>query len=221
MKELEQYVDALFAHQKRTAEATELKEEILSNMEAKRTDLLAQGMAPAEATQKAKESLTSVEGLIEGTQLTYIDHYQAECLQDALLASTIFWILSLPLLFTGFAPFSLCGLLTTAGFAAAYLVKRTALSDAVAFVSATACKRRIRWAWGLWGLFFLVCATGAAALTFGSAIWFGRPAAITGPYQFAAAGARFYAPLLTIVIPITIGGCTRRLAKHEKRDCEG
>lgn len=218
MKDLEEYVDGLFAHQRQTAEVVELKEEIVSNMEAKRADLVAQGLTPAEATQRARESLVSVEGLIEGTQLTYIDRYRAECLQDALLASAIFWIFSMPLLFTGFAAISFGGLLATAGFAAAYLVKRASPSDAVAFVSQTACRRRTRLAWRLWGLFFLVCCAGTAALSFGSAIWFGRPVTIDGPYQFAAVAARFYAPLLTIVIPITIGGCAKRLTKHEKRD---
>ena len=45
MNDLKNYVDGVFRHQPRTAEMTELKEEILSNMLAKRDDLIAQGLS--------------------------------------------------------------------------------------------------------------------------------------------------------------------------------
>ena len=66
-------------------------------------------------------------------------------------------------------------------------------------------------------MFFLVYEAIMAASTFGSNIWFGRPLDISGPYQFANIAICFYAPLLTITIPITVGGFTKLLIKNEKR----
>lgn len=48
----------------------DLKEEILSNMLAKQDDLIAQGWDAEAAAEKAKESLSAVDSLIDGNQLT-------------------------------------------------------------------------------------------------------------------------------------------------------
>lgn len=217
MNDLQKYVETLFRHQRQTTEVKDLKEEILSNMTAKRDDFLSQGMDEAAAAQKAKESLVSIDGLLEGSQLTRIDRYHAQCLQTALLNSTVFWIFTLPLLFTGFAFFSFCGLLATAVFGILYAVKSKSQSDTVAFVSVSASEQRKKGTWIIWCIFFLISTGVMAAVTFGSNIWFGQPLHITGPYQFANIATRFYIPLLTIVIPITIGSFLKVLIKNEKR----
>lgn len=217
MDELQKYVDMLFQHQPQTTEITELKEEIYSNMVAKQKDLLEQGMDEVSATNKAKESLDSVEELIEGNQFTDIDHYHMECLQSVLLNCTIFWIFSLPLMLIGHSAFSFLGLILTVIFGITYIVKSRNLSDVVAFVSVSASRKRRKYVWIVWTIFFLVYEAIIAALTFGSNLWFGRPLDISGPYQFADIAIRFYAPLLTIVIPITVGEFTKLLIKNEKR----
>lgn len=217
MNELQKYVDMLFRHQRQTTEVKDLKDEILSNMTAKRDDFLVQGMDETTAIQKAKESLISIEGLIEGNQLTRIHNYHVECLQTALLGSTLFWIFTLPLLFTRYALLSFCGLLATAVFGILYLSKSKQKSDTVAFISVAASEQRKKWTWIIWGVFFLVWVGVVAAVTFGSNLWFGRPLHISGPYQFANIATRFYVPLLTIVIPITVGSFTKILIKNEKR----
>ena len=51
MTDLETYVDGLFRHQRMTPEVRDLREEILSNMIAKREDLMAQGYDEAAATE--------------------------------------------------------------------------------------------------------------------------------------------------------------------------
>ena len=71
-------------------------------------------------------------------------------------------------------------------------------------------------AWTIWSVFFLVAVGTMAALTFGSDIWFGRPLNITGPYQMANIAVRFYLPLLTIIIPITISSFSKILLKCRK-----
>ena len=72
MIDLQKYVDGLFRHQRLTPEVQDLKEEILSNMIAKRDDLLAQGLSAENATEKAKESLSAIDYLIDGNQLTML-----------------------------------------------------------------------------------------------------------------------------------------------------
>ena len=111
MTDLETYVDGLFRHQRMTPEVRDLREEILSNMIAKREDLMAQGFDEAAATEKAKESLSSVDSLIDGNQLTCVGSYRAACLQTTLLSCVLFWILSLPLLFFRFWFFQHIGIL--------------------------------------------------------------------------------------------------------------
>ena len=71
MNELQEYVEQLFRHQKKTAETEDLKEEILSNMMARKSDLLSQGFDEQTAIKKTKESLCSVGELIEDCQFTY------------------------------------------------------------------------------------------------------------------------------------------------------
>lgn len=218
MMDLKKYVDELFQHQRTTPEIQDLKEEILSNMIAKRDDLLTQGFEEDEATERAKESLSSIECLIDGNQLTYINRYHAQCLQTILLNCIIFWILSLPLLFLHYtyAVFSYMGLLLTLTFGIMYLIQNNKQSNAVAFLSVAASEQRKKVVWIVWGLFFIVYAGTMAAITFGSNIWFGRPLNISGPYQMANIAIGFYLPLLTIIIPITISSFTKLLIKNRK-----
>lgn len=217
MNELQNHVDMLFQNQRETMEVRDLKEEILSNMLAKRDDFLSQGIDEVTATQKAKESLISIDGLLEGSQLTHVSHYHMECLQTTLLNCTLFWIFTLPLLFTRFSLFSFFGLLATIVFGITYVIKSKQQSDTIAFVSISAIGKFKKRVWIVWGLFFLVSICIMAAVTLASDIWFGRPLDISGPYQFANVAMRFYVPLLTIVIPITIGSFPKILIKNEKR----
>ena len=98
MIDLQKYVDGLFRHRRLTPEVKDLKEEILSNMLAKRDDLIAQGLSAERATEKAKESLSEVDYLIDGNQLTDVSKYHLECMQTLLLNCIVFWIFSLPVM---------------------------------------------------------------------------------------------------------------------------
>ncbi len=59
-------------------------------MIAKRDDLIAQGMDAEIAIKKAKESLSAVDFLIDGNQLTNVGKYHLECIQTVLLNCIIF-----------------------------------------------------------------------------------------------------------------------------------
>lgn len=216
MTDLQNYVDGLFRHQPLTPEIQDLKEEIVSNMMAKRDDLMEQGMDAESATQKAKESLPAVDFLIDGNQLTDVGTYRLECMQSVLLNCVLFWIFSLPLLFVG--PAFLCyvgGILVLAAGCAYAWMKYHPVSG-VAVLSVTASERRRKLVWVIWGLFFLVSAGMMAAVTFGSNLWFGRPVSISGPYEMATIAMRFYLPLLTIFVPLTFGSFSRLLTKNRK-----
>ena len=216
MTDLEKYVDELFRHQRLTPEVRDLKEEIPSNMVAKKNDLMAQGFDETAAAEKAKESLPSVEPLIDKSQLTDIGKYRTECLQTTFLNCIIFWILSLPLLFLRYAAFSYLGFLLTGVFGVLYFRQSRNPSGGVAFLSVAASERRGKTVWLLWLLFFLICTGAAAAVTFASNLWFSRPLNISGPYQLADIASRFYLPLLTILVPITVSRFTKILLKNRK-----
>ena len=124
MIDLQKYVDGLFRHQRLTPEVQDLKEEILSNMIAKRDDLLAQGLSAENATEKAKESLSAIDYLIDGNQLTDVSKYHLECMQTLLLNCIVFWIFSLPLLFTHYALFSYTGLALVIISGCAYILRK-------------------------------------------------------------------------------------------------
>ena len=55
MIDLQKYVDGLFRHQRLTPEVKDLKEEILSNMIAKRDDLIAQGLSAERQPRKQRK----------------------------------------------------------------------------------------------------------------------------------------------------------------------
>ena len=216
MIDLQKYVDELFRRQRLTPEVQDLKEEILSNMLAKRDDLIAQGLSAERATEKAKESLSEIDYLIDGNQLTDVSKYRLECIQTLLLNCIVFWIFSLPLLFTCYALFSYIGMVLVILSGCACILWKGKKEKTIAFLSTTAIERRSKIAWGIWGVFFLVAAGTIAALTFGSNIWFGRPLNISRPYQKANIAVRFYLPLLTSIIPITISNFSKILLKNEK-----
>lgn len=214
MSDLKNYVDALFRHQRQTAELRELKEEILSNMLARRDDLIRSGMDAEAAEARAKEYLPDIDELIDGNQLTRLGSYRAECAQSALLGAVVFWILTLPLSFTAYAPATYLGLAVVLICALIYLHSIRHPAAGCAFLSVTQSRRRGKTVWLLWALFFAVISAAMAAVSFGSNVWFGRAVNITGPYELASIAVRFYLPLITIVLPITVGSFTAALIRN-------
>lgn len=66
MNEIRVYVEHLFEGRMLTAENIELKEEIYGNLVARYEDYVAGGMDPAEALEKTKASMSSIDDVIEG-----------------------------------------------------------------------------------------------------------------------------------------------------------
>lgn len=216
MKNLQEYVDELFYHQQLTPEVEELKEEILSNMIARRDDLIAQGVDFESATKQAEESLSEIDFLIDGNQWTDIGKYRLECRQTILFNSIIFWILSFPLLIMGFGLWSYVGLIAVLISGCVYILEKKRNICAAGFLSVKVSKEHKKMAWILWMFFFLITGGTIAAITFGSNLWFGRPIQISGPYEMATIAVRFYLPLSTILIPMTFSSCSKILLKSRK-----
>lgn len=66
MNEIRMYVEHLFEGRMLTAENIELKEEIYGNLVARYEEYVAGGMDPAEALEKTKASMSSIDDVIEG-----------------------------------------------------------------------------------------------------------------------------------------------------------
>lgn len=64
MNELRMYVEHLFEGKVLTPENIELKEEIYGNLVARYEDLLAEGVSEEEALKRTKESMTSIDGVL-------------------------------------------------------------------------------------------------------------------------------------------------------------
>lgn len=219
MEELQKYVDSLFKHQRKSEQAEELKEEILSNMIAKKNDLMSQGIDEKEAIKEVENGLLSVEGLVDDNQLTDMRKYHLECSYTVFLNSILFWIFTLPLLFMNNNILVFIGLLMTVISVGIYLyrLKFSKEKENYAFLSLTENKKRKKTVWTIWSIFFVVVAAAILGVLFASDIWFGRPVEITGPYELAKILVLFYIPLLTIFIPLTIDKCSNILIKCERR----
>lgn len=68
MNELRMYVELLFEGRTMTRETIDLKEEIFGNLVARYEDLLAQGASEAEALERTKASITSVDDVLDGEE---------------------------------------------------------------------------------------------------------------------------------------------------------
>ena len=204
MNELERHVEKMFRHQPDTPETRELREEILSNLQAKREDLLAQGLDERAATEAAKRDIPSVDGLIDDQQPTNVERFRMACAQTVWLHCILFWIGTLPLLFTGYGWLGALGLglsiLSGVGYLLFWLLHPVMQGTR----SLAGARRRKSMAWRIWGVFYAVAALSVAAMTFGSNLWYGTSVTIEGPYQWAVMASRFYVPLLTVLIPLTV-----------------
>lgn len=204
MNELERHVEKLFRHQPDTPETRELREEILSNLQAKREDLLAQGMDERSATEAAKRDILSVDNLIDDQQPTNVERYRMACAQTVWLHCILFWIGTLPLLFTGYGWLGALGLGLSILSGVGYLLFWLIHPAEQEIRSLAAARQRKTIAWRIWGIFYIVAALSVAAVTFGSNLWYGTPVTIEGPYQWAVMVSRIYVPLLTVLIPLTV-----------------
>lgn len=219
MNEVIKFIDMLFSHQRKNIKTDASKEKLLNQMTGNINDLLLQGKDEVEALKIAKKNVADVEWLNADNQLTDMQEYLAQCSYSTLLNCTLFWIFSLPLLFVKYAPICFVGLVLTLIFGIFYILKskKNKTTNILALVSISKSRQRKKTVWILWGISFSILIITKVAALFGSNLWFGRPIEITGPYSVINIALQIYVPMLTVFIPITVGGFTNILSKYEKR----
>jgi hypothetical protein len=220
MEELKFYVEHLFRHYGHSAEVKELKEEIFSNLMAKKADLVAGGMAESDALIKIKESITDVHGLIDGNKLIDKGQFKIELLQQILIYSIIAWIVLIPcnILRNGavlsfFIGFTI--LITGAIYLSErkkYLISTT---NRYGYVNLNRFNKIKKLGWVMWSIYIGLTIVKTTGIHFASNIWFQRPISIDGPYQFAILIMEYLAPLVTIIIPLLLSRLERLVYKYE------
>lgn len=220
MDSLKNHVDNMFSNYKENEQIRELKYEVLSNLEAKVDDLTANGMKRREAINRAKESISSIDYLIEGNRQVYVNKYKLEYIQIVLLYFIIAWILTIPVKIIGIGIILnmilfICSITIGIGY---LVLNRKTDSEYFQFMSTIDIQlaykvRKI--AWIIWILFIAVSTFYTSAIQFGSNIWFSRPVSITVPYQFAVLAIKYVLPLISIIIPMVINVAPKLILRYE------
>ncbi|WP_438348043.1 permease prefix domain 1-containing protein [Paenibacillus sp. FA6] len=220
MNRLQQHVEHLFSGYKQNKQTKELKYEIVSNLEAKVSDLTESGMAMDQAISIAIDHMDSIDGLIDGNPQVYIHRFQMELVQISLMYTLLAWILTIPLGILGTTrPLSLFLFMIVIILGVVFLLlnrnKRDLWLNKISTFPVESFLRYRRMVWNIWGIFMVVSITTTTALRFGSNIWFMRPIHIDGPYQFAVTAIPFLLPMISIIIPLLFNSVLGILHKYE------
>ncbi|MCL1852694.1 MAG: permease prefix domain 1-containing protein [Peptococcaceae bacterium] len=232
MSELENHVNHLFKSYANSQKNNDLKAEILSNLEAKKLDLLKSGMDEPTAIQQAKDTLTSVDCLMDENRHVFAAKYRLAILQILLLYVLVAWIVSIPLTVIGFWKahdlIFACVIAAGTGYLIANLVihlvwprfagkspHKTTRPEQISIVNLDRVLTIRRWAWGVWSIFIILSTILVTAVMFGSNLWYSRPIVIDGPYNLAIILASYLEPFFTIVIPLVIHKIPSLVLKYE------
>jgi|GEM_PF-5595134 len=214
MDELQKYLDILFADYGHSVRAMEMKAGLLVNMSARLEQLQGQGLSEAEAVAEIKSRVSNIGQLVEGNRLVYIRRFRNDCLQAAVVYAVVAWIFSMPLIvllsWVGTAV-ALLFMLAAAAAAWLYITQSKPDSAEVQFLNALRYKQRRGGVWQLWLLLFGIAATIISIFTF----VLGEPPQPAGAGDWARLIARYYAPLLTIAIPLMVVNMDKLIDKNE------
>ncbi|CAI8930779.1 DUF1129 domain-containing protein [Brevibacillus sp. IT-7CA2] len=220
MESLQHYVDQLFQKYRGSKQIEELKWEVLSNLEAKVADLVADGLSLDEAVKKAKANLPSIDSIVGERRQVYIFLFLQELLQLGLLYVLIAWIVTMPLriwgmgIFLNYSLFAICILIGIV-----YLIllgiNRPASSHHLTSMNVRFAFLLRKTGWMLWALYIVGTLVFTTALYFGSNLWFSTPVNLTGPYQFANVALSYALPFLSILIPLWLHAIPRLILKYD------
>lgn len=217
---LKSHVDSMFSKYKEDKQIRELKNEILSNLEAKAVDLAANGMEYSEAVNIAKDSITSIDHLIDGNIKVYINKLKLEYLQIILLYSIIAWIFTIPIKIMGVEIllnllFFIFCMAFGFSFFKLYRKSEPEYFNTQSYISIGRAYKIRKTAWVLWFLFIAATVLLTTGLQFGSNIWFSRRVNISGPYQFAVIVLKYLIPFVSIIIPLIINVAPKLILRYE------
>lgn len=221
MDDLRKYVDHLFCNYKSNTNINDLKAEILSNLEAKRDDLIAGGLTRDAAVQQAIESINTIDHLVEDNHNIRIHQFQLESLQSLLLYLLTVWIAAMPFTIWNQSVISMNLILLIAILFTGiiYLVmrsnKHTNYLNAQQYVNMRHYNKMRKIVWTIWGLYMTAQVLLTTVMYFGTDLWFSRPLQIDGPYQFAQIISGYITPFATIVIPLITNKLPKLILKYE------
>jgi hypothetical protein len=224
MDDLKLYVDYLFHNYGHSSNINELKEEILSNLNAKKEDLIAGGMDEETAIRSVKESITDISNLIEENITVDKHSFIMELLQRIIIYSMIGWIILIPcsIFRTGILLSFLLFIIIITGII--YLLFRLSVGKAdkskVSYITIN--QQRLnkisKYIWFIWLIYICISTVKTAGIHFASNIWFHRKIVIDGPYQFALILVEFGIPFISIIFPLLIGSLAGLASKYEVAD---
>lgn len=223
MNELKKYVDHLFKKYHHL-DSSELKEEILGNLEAKVIHLISEGLNEKDAIEKAKNSITTIDHLIDGYVSVFIDQFKLQSFQIGYIYLLIAWIITIPLsifgmgIFINYGLFFICFILGL--FYIFLLYKRKEYHDNIDQLNIVSFYKAKKIAWLIWLLFILIFWSFLTAIEFGSNIWFSRPVHINGPYQLGLLIAQYSLPFLSIILPLMLNAWIRLIPQYEVRNSD-
>ncbi|MBM7715472.1 cation transport ATPase [Bacillus thermophilus] len=205
MNELKEYVDFPFSTYKNGPSVSDLKEEMLGNLKDKAVHMQQRGWDEKEAIQAAKNSIESVDNLIDGNVSVHLNRFCFQAFQWAFLYLTIAWIATIPMVMIhmGSVAHAFLFLICLAMGAVYMFFAKKQHQPKVGQINVKAMRKVEKIIWMLWGLYVCVISGYMAAVEFGSNIWFLRAAAIDGPYQFGLLISQFVLPLFSIIVPLT------------------
>ncbi|KOP66933.1 hypothetical protein AMS62_18075 [Bacillus sp. FJAT-18019] len=220
--DLKIFVERLFANQRKTKEVVELKNEVLSNLEARVSDYLENGMEYQSAISLAIHNIDDIETLIDDNQKVYSYRLRYDLVQSTLIYSLLAWICTIPFRFVASGIWAnmlfLCIVILSG---AAYLsmsrhLKRYDKQTAV--INAGKLAKWCKWAWWLWGAFITVMWAYTFIIQFGSDVWFGRELRIHGPYSFYVTFVPYAIPLTSILLPLLIHKASKLTTQLEVKE---
>ncbi|MBS4219829.1 hypothetical protein KHA96_16060 [Bacillus sp. FJAT-49711] len=204
MNELKLHVDDLFKKYKDHRDIAELKEEILGNLEAKVSHLVAEGEDEKSAVAKAKSSITNIDDLIDSNIPIKINQFIYKSYQIVFLYFIVAWIITIPFTIVGIGiivNFMLL-LVVFVLFVINLFLRKTLNPERNGRLNIVSFIRIKKVIWLLWFLFIFIILGCITAILFGSNIWFARPIHLEGPYQFGVLVARYALPFISIIIPL-------------------
>lgn len=223
MKELEEYVDRMFKSYRKIQSVKELRDEVLSNLEAKAEDYIHEGMPKEEAIRRATKNIHSIDTIMDGNVVIFSEDYKTQLRQAALIYLLIVWIITIPLRINlyGMMINDLIILITIPA-AIMYVCqlknKASKLQKETKVVNILKLSESRKIAWIIWGIFIIAATAFTTALRFGSNIWFQRKVYIDGPYQFAVIVLNYILPVITIIIPMIFSKAWNLVNKCEVKE---
>lgn len=218
------FVDRLFANHRKTKAVIDLRNEVLSNFEAKVTDYMGNGMDYQQAVCLAIEDIEAVGNLMDDNLNIYINRYRFDLVQSTLLYTLIAWILTIPLRLMpmGMMVNNLFMVLVAASGVLFFLGSRILKidRDRTAIINALKVRKMSGGAWIIWGICGAVLTSFTLLTRFGSDLWFGRNIRIDGQDALYVILLEIAIPLVTVIIPMLFHKADRVIKKYEVSERE-